>query len=139
MTAAMTAAVTAAMTTAKISQPRIVYANTCKTLDETFLIDQHVDFETILKEWMKLYGILFRTATAFKGKKVDYTQDRDLNKFINRLIKNNIKGAASFINDHPEYQIKALRYMVLSTRKDLIDPLLYNIFDDDGQDDDGVE
>jgi hypothetical protein len=127
---AITAAATSTTTTAKISQPRTVYANTRETLDKTFFIDQQLNFGTILEEWMKLYGIFLRV--AFKGKKVDYTQDRDLNMFINRLIKNNTGDAASFINDHPEYQIKALRYMVLSTRKNLIDPLLYNIFDDDG-------
>ena len=114
--------------------PRTVYADTRETLDKTFLIDLSSDkklfelFEAIVKEWVKSYGIFLRS--KFNGKTVDYLQARELNPFIDHLIKNELDAAIFFINGHPEFRVLALRYMALSTRHDLVDPKLYYVYDE---------
>jgi hypothetical protein len=101
-------------------------ADTHNTLDKIFLVNEDVSFETILLMWVKFYGIFLRA--EFKGKTVKYLDKQELSKFIQLIIDNDDgKDAANWIKQRPELCVFALRWMALSTRRDLIDPVKYEI------------
>lgn len=89
-------------------------------LDSTFLIGQDVSFETVLLEWINLF---LPGAENLE----DSTQARDTNEnaellsqFINLLKQSGVVQAIKFAKKHPEVQPEAEKWMVLSTRQDII-------------------
>ena len=96
------------------------------SLDQIFLINKDVKFETILSKWIELYAAPIRS--KFKGKSVGYRKEQDLYDFINAIIQDvDSKRVASLV-DKPELMELALRWMTLSTRDDLINPAKYEVW-----------
>ena len=95
------------------------------SLDQIFLIDKKIDFETILSKWIELYAAPIKS--KFKGKSVGYRKEQDLNDFINAIIQGVDSKLVTSLVNKPELMELALRWMTLSTRDDLINLAKYEV------------
>ncbi len=89
-------------------------------LDNIFLIGQSVGFEDIVREWVNLF-----LPGVEKLDDLTLTPDADGNtelllQFANTLIRSGVEQAIAFVKKHPEVQPLAEKWMVLSTRQDII-------------------
>jgi hypothetical protein len=99
-------------------------ANT-PSLDQIFLIDKNVNFETVLSKWIEFYAAPVKS--KFKSKMVEYRSEPALNDFINAIIQGEtIESTVSHVSQLWLMEL-ALRWMTLSTRDDLIESTKYEI------------
>jgi hypothetical protein len=106
--------------------PVKTYADTFKSLDMQFLVNQDASFKAILYKWVEMF---FPHVRGILGhKEVVYKKEPALSKFISYLLADKIDDAIDEVDKlHPELRVLALRYMALSTRDELVDLSRYDI------------
>jgi hypothetical protein len=112
--------------TKKTQPPVKTYADTFKSLDMQFLINQDASFKAILYKWVDMFFPHVRGVLGHN--KIIYKKEPALSNFISYLLADKIDDAIDEVDKlHPELRVLALRYMALNTRDELVDFSRYEI------------